>query len=478
MKRVLPVLLVAITGVLLAVLAWFAGQSPAQEVSVGSPTIDVSGDASIEPITTAQANRAEAQSPPVEWAAHSPAPAATNTPDPQRLPQPQPDVPVPAGPEGPSIRVRVYDPFSRAVLPEKLKAVVRQTASGERVWYGKLRSRDMTDPEAIEISYPKELLGNEGVHLEVYVAVIDYAPTRVVVPFPTNDVEVRLATPAFLILDVPNADGYRDSRVTWWLRNEWDRFSTDRDSPVREHEGGGGVYLSPYRSELVTPGHYTLEIARMQSRRGGDMPDLNGWGVLVLERYEMDLKPGRNDFSVRLPDLFKVTVKVGIRKSGELRLYSRDRNVELPATDTEDGREFKYVPPGDWVLYDYLGRQAVHVDGDTEVDFEPTDADCFKITDAEPGHPMAEAGFQPGDLVIETYGLDLAGMRNGEGKRPEDPSSVTWTALRGGERVSITFNERATMKAVEKQNLPPPYVPWRRDGWPEELRLPEIAYSR
>ena len=476
MKRVLAVLLVVVAGVLLAVLAWFAGQTTAPEASVNSPPFDVSSNASVEPITTAQANRAEVVSPPVEWNGNIPAPTSTSPPDSQR--HSLPDTPVPAEPKGPSIRVHVYDPYSRSVIPTRLKAVLRQTATDRIVWKESLSNHDLQDSETIEIPYPEELLKYEGVHLEVYVSVDDYAPTRLVVPFPTSDVEVRLATPAFLILDVPNADGYPDIKVGWVLRNDWNRYSIAEDSPTRELRDGVGVYLSPFRSELVAPGHYTLEILRWQSRRGGPMPGPGGWGVLVLDRYEMELKPGRNDFSVRYPELFKLTVHVGIRKSGELRLYSRDRNVELPATDTEDGPEFKYVPPGDWVLCDYLGRQSVHVDGNTEVDFEPTDADCFKITDAGPDHPMAEAGFQTGDLVIEMYGLDLAGMRDWKGNRPEDLSNVTWAVLRGGERVSITFNERATMKAVRKQNLPPPYVPWRRDGWPEDLRLPEIAYSR
>lgn len=378
----------------------------------------------------------------------------------------------PSSANGHIITVRIVDPFSRDVIPEKLLLQLLRKGDAAPVWRIRLGSAERRAGGPYLIQSPQEHLNTPDMSLEIYIYTKEFGPTRLTVSFPTDEVLVQLQEPAYLILDVPNAAGYADQRVGWKLVGEMGTFYVDRDSPSTDEESGGGVYLSPFRSALVPPGAYSLEIVRVFSVKSPTSRAPGGWDDLVLKRYPLELKAGRNDFTLQYPALHQVTVQSAVELSGELQLISPDDGVLLTTVVKEEVLTFPYVPEGDWILCDWLGRQRVSVNGDGQVAFEPLDADCLIVGEIGLEHPLAQAGFQAGDRVTMQDDQDLASFR---GLKREVSGSQTlsrWTVERGSHKLEITFNQHEAEESVKRLKLPWPLEPGRREGWPPELVLP------
>lgn len=373
---------------------------------------------------------------------------------------------------GHNMRVRIVDPFNRDVVPEKIHLQLMRKDESTPVWRMRLGSAERRAGGPYLIQSPPEHLDSPDLSLEIYVYAKEYGPTRLVVAFPTDEVLVQLQEPAYLILDVPNAAGYGDERVGWKLVGELGTFYIDRDSPSTDEEGGGGVYLSPFRSALVPPGAYSLEIVRVFSVKSPTSRAPGGWDDLVLKRYQLELKAGRNDFTLQYPALYQVTVQSAVELSGELQLVSPDDGVLLTTVVKDDVLTFPYVPAGDWILCDSLGRQRVSVNGDGQVTFEPLDADCLIVGEIGLEHPLAQAGFQTGDVVTALDDHDLTGFRTIKREVSRSQPLSRWSIVRGGQRLEITINQHEVERAVGRLNLPWPLKPGRREGWPPELILP------
>ncbi|MBZ0136371.1 MAG: hypothetical protein K8I27_08360 [Planctomycetes bacterium] len=368
-----------------------------------------------------------------------------------------------------SLRVTVLDPAGEPVRPVLIAVEVKPGLNGKRGWHKKFRERDLVGSGPFDLSIPGELRISESATMAVYALVEGYAFEKLDLPVTATEVEVRLVEPAYLILEVPNADGNSDRRVFWKLVGELGEFWRADDSPSSESPGGGGRYTSPFRSALVRPGMYTLEIIRTASVRGGANPGPGGWGDLVLDTYELELKAGRNDFSVNYPVLHKLTIAAGGAQPGELRLVS-PKGIVLPVVEREDETCFPYVPAGDWILYDRIGRQRVTVDFDMTVEFLPLDADCYRICELPEDCSMAQAGFCSGDLLVAVNGVEITDMRNPHWYTGLDYQ--TWTVHRDGARKDVSFTYRDVLKSLPDELKPKLTQPWRRDGWPEELRIP------
>ena len=370
---------------------------------------------------------------------------------------------------GSSLRVTVLDPAGEPVRPVLISVEVKPGLKGKWRWVEKFREDDLVGEGPFDLPIPRELKANKNAAMTVYVVVEGYAFEKVGAPGSATEVEVRLVEPAYLILDVPNANDYRDLRVFWKLVGELGEFFRAEDSPTRALPGGGGVYTSPFRSALVPPGNYTLEIIRTSSVRGGASLAPGGWGDLVLDRFELELKPGRNDFSAKYPVLHRLTVTTNGPQPRELRLVS-SKGVELPLEEREEENCFPFVPAGEWVLCDEFGRQQVSVDYEKTVEFAPLEADCIQIAELPDDCSMAQAGFRSGDLVVAVNGVEITDMRSFRGPRQDELQ--TWTVLRDGTRQDVSFNYREVLKRLPDELKPDLTRPWRREGWPEELRIP------
>lgn len=471
MKRVAPYIVVLVSTLLVAfvllAMGWYAADSDSPALQPVES--NVQGGSDVE---------ASGRGPGARTTTSHPAGSVANTSE-ERILKPavnegggpatvREDPPVePAVIEG-SLRVTVLDPAGEPVRPLGITVEVKPGPKGKSRWREKFRDRDLAPEGPFDLPIPAEVRGIEGAVMAVHVAVEGYAFERVEVPASVTEVEVRLVEPAYLILEVPNADSYPDTRVFWKLVGELGEFWRADDSPTRKLPDGGGVFISPFKSALVRPGKYTLEIIRTGSVRGGANRWPGGWGDLVLERHELELKPGRNDYSVNYPVLHKLEVTANGAQPGDLRLVS-SKGIELPVVERDGEKVFPYVPAGDWVLYDRIGRQRVTVDSDKTVEFLPTDADCLLIRDLPEDCSMYEAGFRGGDLVVAVNGVELTDFRNPHWYRGLDYQ--TWTVLRNGARQDVSFTYRDVLRTLPDELKPDLTRPWRREGWPEELRI-------
>jgi hypothetical protein len=244
-------------------------------------------------------------------------------------------------------------------------------------------------------------------------------------------VRVRMEEPAFVEVTL---EGYAGSGCEGCV-----------DLNVTPKEGGSGGGGKPdgdgrCRMGPVAPGAAAVQVMVSEPRKGRHM---------VVLRQEVDLVPGTNSVSLRMPPLYELTVV--------LPDDTVNTNVMLMGLDAERGATSSWARSdgSGKVLFDRLpagryrltvsgresGTMEVAVPAQSVVRFEAMVFDCFVVRITDAAGLLARAGFAEGDLVTAIDGTELTAQRqmNALFSAAMVKEKSEFTVLRGGRLLTIAF---------------------------------------
>lgn len=268
----------------------------------------------------------------------------------------------------------------------------------------------------------------------------------------THDVDVRFVVPATAKLTVANFNDHPlREKLRWSLKRDGDdgrrAFFDDDDETGRS---------SPFSFGPEEPGAYFLVL----------LLETDHYEHRELYRQPVTLVAGENTLTALVPSLYTLTIVKGDVDITRVDVRGKDTEFEHRGyrSEVKDGRlVIEGVPPGTYILETREGGMEVVVNRDTEVVYAPLAYDCLALS-VEVGGVAEDLGLRDGDKLIGIDGEEFESAKVGSLKMQTSLAleSTTWTVLRGGVRVDVTFNGRELFKALNERgdgglNIKPAY---------------------
>jgi len=221
-------------------------------------------------------------------------------------------------------------------------------------------------------------------------------------PAEDKELEIRFEKPAFLSVTI---EGAAESESAQKLRVELRPVVQEEsgfdfaEEPPRKVPPTGKVDLGP-----LAPGDYHVLLSL-------------GWRDITFASVRVNLKSGRNEITIPMPELYEVVVILPEDKK-DLRLSLKETGKRWPygrsaKADAEGRVIFKDVPPGKYQITsnDPLGGlMEIEVPAPGPILYEPKPLNALRVISLKPGGLFAQAGLQEGDLVIGVNGKEFKNL--------------------------------------------------------------------
>jgi hypothetical protein len=222
----------------------------------------------------------------------------------------------------------------------------------------------------------------------------------------------------------------------------WDGINSGR--PTRNGLDSDTLKYGP-----LSPGKYrfTLTLAR------ADDEEWWGGGNQVTE-MTFDVTSGDNTQSIAIPVLCKLTIVIADPKLvNNLTLRRTDGKGESRNAWGDNIKErtvFEGLAAGEWVVGTRDGEMPVTLSGDREVTLAIRKFDCLRLGGIKSGGKIEALGLRDGDKLIRVDGTEIEGTESTQVVMMSSlaKESTTWTVLRGGRSVDVTFNGKDLMKIM------------------------------
>jgi hypothetical protein len=259
----------------------------------------------------------------------------------------------------------------------------------------------------------------------------------------THELEIRIERPAMLTVQIPNAGDhpakdrargelYEGADVSWSM------------SPVprvnQPSRADGKVEAGVMKYGPMQPGTYTFQIKLGEDdmmyspRRGAE-----------IAHWTFEITSGDNTQTCPIPPLHRLTMVIdkqppqpGFMIADSARRVSRQFRVAAGSEQVvvDD------ITPGTWRIYNDEGEMTVQVNGDINVALNLRPYECVELSSLGAGGRIEALGLRNGDKLISVDGEKFDSIRTLrtqlDGSEAKD--STTWTVLRGGQSVDVTFN--------------------------------------
>jgi len=270
---------------------------------------------------------------------------------------------------------------------------------------------DRHDPAAWDVVYSSDSVIREGdVHRVLLSPDIDpsfplsvgsrFGAVSVPIPSPdVKEVTVRFPLPGTLDLSVTGTHGHLGHYLV---------FVAAVRGGASDGYFEGTIHPDDYLSEMAfQPGQYDLEIVRHPQ----------GYDPLIAKR--ITIKSGVNRLAVQLPETHDLTITLPNDATGEFLEAWSATGTPIHA-EQEGERQFEYVGlvPGTYTFVlkrdEEEDAMAVRVPCPGPVRFRPSRIDALhvRVCPLYPEEePLAQAGFEDGDLVVEIQGVGFTNWR-------------------------------------------------------------------
>ena len=298
---------------------------------------------------------------------------------------------------------------------------------------------DRHDPAAWDVVYSSDSVIREGdVHRVLLSPDIDPSfPLSVrsrfgaiSVPIPSPDVKevtVRFPLPGTLDLTVTGIHGDPGHYMI---------FVAAVRGGATDGYFEGTIHPDDTLAEMAfQPGQYDLEIVRHPL----------GYDPLIAKR--ITIKSGVNRLALQLPETYDLTITLPDDATGEFLEAWSATGTPINA-DREGERQFEYVglTPGTYSFVLERGEQeevmTVRVPCPATVDFHPSRIDALhvRVWNLSKEEPLAQAGFEDGDLVIEVQGQSFTSWREARGllRKAASNAKVEVTVVRQDRQLKLT----------------------------------------
>lgn len=259
-------------------------------------------------------------------------------------------------------------------------------------------------------------------------------------PETTNVIDVYFGAPAFITVEILGFEQHpqRENLMqhVWKSGTEfslWSLIMPARMSSVP-------IDQSKRRHGPFEPGSYEIGLFVQTQQRVDALP---------LERRTVTLLPGENHATLTAPQLYSFVVVIPQQFQGRQIIVqnSEDPGLRIPQNDWALGaEEFKAenLKAGEYIVsMSDVGEMTVSLpaaDG-RRVEFQPKLYNAFQMR-LNRGSEFKDLGLREHDIVIEIDGAPITDMAQGHRLLNEAATraSTTWTVLRQGSRVQITFS--------------------------------------
>jgi hypothetical protein len=252
----------------------------------------------------------------------------------------------------------------------------------------------------------------------------------------THEVRINFLDPAFATVSATNGDDHRlRKQLTWSIvapgqAGAIERFRREREGE-EENKQLGATRLGPFQ-----PGAYELVLMLAES----------SFDNRELLRMPVTLAAGENALTATVPELYSLVIvpapganmrNVNVApKAGKTATFAYRTEVKNNRIALDN------VPAGEYLLSDSEGRMTVRVPTAGEVVYNPPSYDCTVVSDLRPGGKIEALGFRNGDKVIRVDGSEITSRDVGKAlfRLSITKESTTWTLLRNGREVELTFS--------------------------------------
>lgn len=267
----------------------------------------------------------------------------------------------------------------------------------------------------------------------------------------THELHVQFEMPSTLTVSVPGLSTHPKKsqlRTNLWMQQSGGRSwsgagkesSDDKENPDVLHYS------------KLTKGRYRFQIKLVEP------DDRFGRDEVQLAQVEFDVTAGANAVSCPVPEFHTLTVNVpDPDKTGTVYLgpaNDPDRRGRSSRGESKSKLVFEGVTAGQWRIYTRVGEMRVNVAADTEVTLALTKFDCLLLTEIKAGGRIEALGLRDGDRLIRVDGLEWDNIRmfetQVEGSAGRD--ETTWTVIRNGVPVEVSFRGKDLMKIVEESS--------------------------
>lgn len=269
----------------------------------------------------------------------------------------------------------------------------------------------------------------------------------------THELQVQFEEPSSLTVTVAGLSTHEKKsrlRVQLWRvaegRNGWSGVEPDNGSR------GSAPSSDTLTYSKLSPGKYRLQLSL-----AGEEREI-GIDRVQLAEVQFDVTAGANVVNCPVPEFYTLTVNVpDPDRTGTVYLgpaNDPDNRGRSSRGESKSKLVFEGVTAGQWRIHTREGEMRVNVAADTEVTLALTKFDCLLLTEIKAGGRIEALGLRDGDRLIRVDGLEWDNIRmfetQVEGSAGRD--ETTWTVIRNGVQVEVSFRGKDLMKIVEESS--------------------------
>jgi hypothetical protein len=264
-------------------------------------------------------------------------------------------------------------------------------------------------------------------------------------PETTSTLDAHFTAPAFVLLEIVGYDEHPQRSLLvadFWPSGQAPERTFPRARIGNRAAGERVRHLGP-----LEPGEYVFALLLT--------------GANLAQRFELDRKtmyvgPGEQTVLLTPPELYEVTVVIPPeyrRQQITLRhMGTPEYTVTQPQAQLGQ-EEFvaRMLKPGDHMISSHLtGAMFVSLPAaaGTRVEFQPMPFNAYLLYRPY-GLEATDIGVKPGDIVVEINGVAIEDMEQARrlSESAREGETTTWTVLRQGARLTVTFRNEDLAKA-------------------------------
>ncbi len=303
-----------------------------------------------------------------------------------------------------------------------------------------------------------ELRGSDKWSYTITVRSDKFGETRAEYPSDgTHTLEVRYAAPCTLTVVIPGA---ADHPLKERLSAQLSLVQKNGFSGVspQSRPSGGGLPSEPLKYGPLAPGKYRFVIS------GSAAGERRFYQRTEIAEWEFELTGGEVTQTCPIPQTCTLTLLIddpkAVRYIGLRRTDGKpSTSISLQANRISERTVVEFLTPGEWIVNTSDGQMRVQVSGDREVRLDLLRFNCFRLTVTENGR-IHELGLRNGDLLIAVDGqeFETTDDLHKQAQFSYTQESTTWTVLRNGAAVPVTFNGRQAQKIMNDHSTEREYI--------------------
>ena len=263
-------------------------------------------------------------------------------------------------------------------------------------------------------------------------------------------IEITFREPGRAIVRVP---GYKGSDLFGRVLVQLQPSTTTGNAGMVYYGGYRQNDRTPDENEEVrvgplSPGEYNLILQYSETRRGR-------WSTGELARQPVTVNPGENHFSIGIPPIYSLEVLFPADVAGgSVTIQAVDSSNQFGARHEQfkgNSVTIEALVAGEYTVRAWgsgieNGSMTVVVPS-APVVFDPPPVNAIRVHVSDPEGPLAQAGFENGDVIRKINGQTFEGEEQLAmlGVFFQGASEVTVTVGRGDQEVELTVNAKEMM---------------------------------